>query len=165
MDQKPPSIRSLVVVPAILTLIVTLARLVGELNGWSPLLFGTATAGGANAILGISWLIFVFGLWFGFKVQRSGAGVAKPGKTLLFSLLPIALLFGGFAACQALGLVSLPTPEAPGEPKGLIWLLFLRSVRKEELFLPRVPNCFLTATYLVSCARLTMSTMDIPALV
>ena len=98
------------------------------MNGWSPLLFGPATAGGANAILGISLLIFVFGLWFGFKVQRSGAGVAKPGKTLLFSLLPIALLFGGFAACQALGLLSMPTPEAPGEPQGLMWFLGVSAV-------------------------------------
>lgn len=128
MHQKPPSISSLVVVPAILTLVVTVVRLVGELKGWSPLLFGTPTADGANAIVGISWLIFVFGYWFGFRVQRSGAGVARPGKTLLLSLLPIAILFGGFAACEKLGLVSMPTPEAPGEVKGLAWFLGVSAV-------------------------------------
>ncbi len=128
MDQKPPSIRSLVVVPAILTLAVTIVRLVGELNGWSPLLFGTASADGPKAIIGISWLIFVFGLWFGFRVQRSSAGLAKPGKTLLCCLLPIAILFGGFALSEKLGLVSMPTPEAPGEVKGLGWFLGISAV-------------------------------------
>lgn len=128
MNHEPPSLRSLVFVPAILTLLVTVLRLVGELEGWSPLLFGTPNAGGDGAILGISWLIFVFGLGFGVRVQRSRAGLARPGKTLLLSLVPIGLMFGGIALFQALGLVLMPTPEAPGEPQGLPWFFLIAGV-------------------------------------
>lgn len=125
MDQKPPGLLSLVLVPAILTLIVTVLRVVGELQGWSPVLVGGAVAGGGGALLGISWLIFVFGLWFGFRVQRSGFGVQRPGRTLLLSLIPVAVMFGGFALLQALDLVAMPTVEEPGEPQGLPWFLGL----------------------------------------
>ena len=53
--------------PAVITLAVTLLRLVGELQGWSPLLFNRE-AGGGGALVGISWLVPVFGAWFGWKL-------------------------------------------------------------------------------------------------
>ena len=53
--------------PALITLAVTLLRLVGELQGWSPRLF-SREAGGGGALVGISWLVPVFGAWFGCKL-------------------------------------------------------------------------------------------------
>lgn len=65
-----PSTKSLVLVPAIITLAVTLLRLAGELMGWSPVLF-TRTAGGTGAIVGIVWLVPVFGFLFARKLAES----------------------------------------------------------------------------------------------
>lgn len=117
MDGKPPRILSLVLIPALITLALTVLRLVAELRDWDPLLAGNE-AGGGGAILGISWLIFVFGLWFGIRLQRGGGGPASPGRALALSLLAIAVLIGGFLACQAAGLIWIPDAEHPGEPRG-----------------------------------------------
>ena len=48
------SIRRLIMVPAVITLAVTLLRLVGELQHWSPRFF-SREAGGAFALVGIVW--------------------------------------------------------------------------------------------------------------
>jgi hypothetical protein len=81
----------LVLVPAIITLGVTLLRLVGELQGWSPVFFSRAPGGG-GAIVGISWLVLVFGAWFGWKLARAGAGPGGVGRALGLTLLAFVLL-------------------------------------------------------------------------
>jgi hypothetical protein len=75
-------------VPAVVTLGVTLLRLVGELQGWSPALF-SREAGGGGALVGISWLVLVFGAWFGWKLARAGSGPASIGRALLVMLAAI----------------------------------------------------------------------------
>lgn len=80
-----PSIKSLVLVPALITLAVTLLRLTGELMGWSPVFFSRA-AGGAGAIVGIVWLVLVFGFLFARKLAASEPaprGLAVIGSSLL----------------------------------------------------------------------------------
>jgi hypothetical protein len=125
MDKKSPNLLTLVLVPAILTLVVTVVRLVGELNGWNPLLFGTATAGGGMAIVGIGWLIPIFGLWFGIRLQRSGNGARAPGRSLVICLIAIAAVIGGFFLCWQLDLIWMPDAQNPGEPRGMQWFLGL----------------------------------------
>ena len=49
------NIRGLILVPALITLGITLLRLAGELAHWSPRFFSPAPGGGV-AIVGISWL-------------------------------------------------------------------------------------------------------------
>jgi hypothetical protein len=56
------SIRRLIVVPAVITFAVTLLRLVGELQHWSPRFF-SREPGGAGAIIGIVWLVPIFGVF------------------------------------------------------------------------------------------------------
>jgi hypothetical protein len=70
-DDNDVPVRSLILVPAIITLAVTLLRLVGELQGWSERFFSRA-AGGQGAIVGIVWLVFVFGIYFGWKLAVLG---------------------------------------------------------------------------------------------
>lgn len=123
MAKQPPSVLSLVLVPAILTLVVTVVRLLGELNGWNPALFGEPKAGGAQAPIGISWLIIVFGLWFGIRVQRAGVGPSKPGRALGISLIAVAVGAGGMFALRALELVQMPDAEHPGEPQGIGYMM------------------------------------------
>jgi hypothetical protein len=56
-----PRLGRLLLVPALITLAVTVVRLVGELMRWNPTFF-SREAGGAGAIVGIVWLVPVFGV-------------------------------------------------------------------------------------------------------
>lgn len=81
-----PNLKKLVLVPAILTLAVTLLRLVGEflhLPSW----LASSEAGGAGALIGITWLAPIFGVYFAYKL------VGAPG-TLWKNLLKTLFVYG-----------------------------------------------------------------------
>lgn len=81
----------LVFVPAVITLLVTLLRLIGELQGWSETLFGTE-AGGGGAVVGIVWLVPIFGAYFGWKLASEGEVPASLGKPAMLALAGIAIV-------------------------------------------------------------------------
>ena len=85
------SIRRLIVVPAVITLAVTLLRLIGELQHWSPRLF-SREAGGAGALVGIVWLVPIFGIYFAIRLNKAGQGPASRGRAIGFAVA--ALLVG-----------------------------------------------------------------------
>ena len=88
----------LILVPAIITIAVTLLRLVGELQDWSPRFF-SKEAGGGGALVGIAWLVPVFGAWFGWKLAASGERPGSLGRALGLTILALALLpASGFVA-------------------------------------------------------------------
>ena len=92
------SIWSLIAVPSVITLVITILRLVGELQHW-PAPWVSNAAGGGGAILGISWLPFIFGPYFALKLARSGNGAASLGKAFASLGLGIVLfILGGFVA-------------------------------------------------------------------
>jgi hypothetical protein len=80
----------LILVPAVITLGVTLLRLTGELNRWSPTLF-SREAGGAGALIGIVWLVPIFGIYFAWRLSKAGRGPTSRGRGLLHAF--VALLF------------------------------------------------------------------------
>jgi hypothetical protein len=84
----------LVFVPAVITLAVTILRLVGELAHWSETFF-RRSAGGAGALVGIVWLAFVFAIYFAVKLQNSGLAPATTGKAIALTVLALALFVGG----------------------------------------------------------------------
>jgi hypothetical protein len=90
----------LILVPAIVTLAVTLLRLAGELLHWSPGLFNREPGGG-GALVGIVWLIPIFGIWFALRLDRAGQGPSRVGRALGWAALAFALNtalgFGAFA--------------------------------------------------------------------
>src|SRR5262249_54704942 len=100
----------MIVVPALISLAITLLRLVGELQHWSPALF-SAQPGGGGALVGISWLIPVFGIYFALKLAARGEGPASIGKALGLALGAVAALAAvGFLATRlhpSLGLTIL----------------------------------------------------------
>ena len=99
----------LILVPAIITLAVTLLRLVGELQGWSPRFF-SKEAGGGGALVGIAWLVPVFGAWFGWKLARAGERPGALGRALGLTVLALALL-------PASGFVAGSAGHRPDEPR------------------------------------------------
>lgn len=90
----------LILVPAIITLVVTLLRLTGERVGWSKALFNPA-AGGGLALVGIAWLVPIFGIYFALKLARRGEGPKSPwralGMGIVAVVITVAFAFGANA--------------------------------------------------------------------
>jgi hypothetical protein len=91
VSQDATRIGKLILVPAVITLAVTLLRLVGELQGWSPALFDRE-CGFCYALVGIWLLVPVFGAWFGWKLTRAGSGPRSLGRALGLTLASLAVL-------------------------------------------------------------------------
>ncbi|MFB3924012.1 MAG: hypothetical protein ACE145_20000 [Terriglobia bacterium] len=91
----------LILIPSLITLGVTILRVVGERNNWSPVFFGKA-AGGGGAIVGIAWLPFIFGVYFALKLVGAGAGPSSLGKTFaMWGVGLVLMVAGGFLGFKA----------------------------------------------------------------
>src|SRR5262245_59037866 len=72
--------KKLVLVPALISLAVTLLRVAGELGHWSENWFSTATrgfdprGGGMAWLFGITWLAAPFGIYFAWRLAGAGKG-------------------------------------------------------------------------------------------
>jgi len=94
MEQQRSSVFSLILVPAIITLAVTILRAVGELQQWSETFF-SRSAGGGGAIVGIVWLAFIFAIYFAVKLTSRGEVFQSTGKAIGINILALVLLVGG----------------------------------------------------------------------
>lgn len=88
-----PNVRNLILAPAIISFAITILRLVGELNQWSPGVF-SREAGGGGSWLGISWLVPIFGAYFAVKLVRDGYTPKSNIKVILFAILGAAVSMG-----------------------------------------------------------------------
>ncbi len=95
MESQQTNVVRLVLVPGIITLAVTVLRLVGELQHWPDLLF-SRSAGGGGAIVGIAWLAFIFAVYFAVKLQRGGQGLqGSGGRAIGLTVLALVILIAG----------------------------------------------------------------------
>lgn len=92
VSQNARRIGELILVPAVITFAVTLLRLVGELLGWSPILFNRGDKPFSPSLVGIVWLVPVFGAWFGWKLTRSGSGPGSLVRAFGLTLAALAML-------------------------------------------------------------------------
>jgi hypothetical protein len=86
-DSEVP-VGKLILVPALITFVVTVVRLVGELQHWSARWFSPA-AGGGGAIVGIVWLVPLFAVWFALQLRKEGL---HPSLGRAFGLPVLALI-------------------------------------------------------------------------
>ena len=93
MDDRK-SIWGLIAIPSVITLAITVLRLVGELERWPSPWFNNSAGGGA-AIIGISWLPILFGPWFARQLVRSGDAPASGLKAVGLAFLAAAIWMGG----------------------------------------------------------------------
>jgi hypothetical protein len=113
-EKSAVSLREVILVPSVITLAVTLLRLIGELQGWSPRLFNKEPGGG-GALVGIAWLVFVFGAWFAWKLIDMGhapEGAFRPlgyglGVLVAFIALGFAINRMGLPPVAQLGVFSV----------------------------------------------------------
>ena len=93
-EEGPISIGRLVLIPGLITLGVTILRLVGELQNWSSLLFNPAPGGG-GALIGIVWLVPIFGIYFALKLAAAGERPASLAKAAGLAFLGLVVVAGG----------------------------------------------------------------------
>lgn len=92
-----PVINRLIMYPVVITLAITMLRLFGELIGGPTILFGGRS--GTGAIVGITWLPFIFGPYFAVKLFDRNMRPSSVGKTIAFAIIGFVLLaFGGTLA-------------------------------------------------------------------
>jgi len=99
----------MILFPSLITLAVTVLRLIGELKHWPRTLFNPEPGGG-GAIFGISWLAFVFAVYFAARVHKSQQPLEKAGKAIGITLLSLAFCIAGvflmFRAIQSASLIA-----------------------------------------------------------
>src|SRR5215510_1568840 len=81
----------LILIPSIITLVVTLLRVVGELQHWSHSLFNPS-AGGGGALVGITWLVPIFGIYFALKLSDAGEGPIGLARAIGVAVLGLLLM-------------------------------------------------------------------------
>jgi len=91
-DAKGVHVARLIAIPTVITLAVTIIRLVGELKHWPAPWFSSA-AGGGGALVGIAWLPFIFGPYFALKLAAAGEGPSSNGKAIGFAFLGLVGFF------------------------------------------------------------------------
>lgn len=101
-DRNVP-IRELILVPSLITLAVTILRLVGELQNWAPGLF-SKDAGGGGALVGIAWLVPIFGIYFAVRLVQGGYGPESVWPVLGSAVGALVLTIVVTIAVNALGL-------------------------------------------------------------
>jgi hypothetical protein len=84
-------VRDLILVPALITLGITLLRLAGELMHGPARLFNSEP-GGPGSIVGIIWLAPIFGIYFALKLAAHGQGPTSPGLAVGFALLGVIVV-------------------------------------------------------------------------
>lgn len=93
-ETKSISTLRLIFIPSVITLGITLLRLIGELQHWPTALFNPA-AGGGGAVIGISWLPLLFGVYFAWKLSEAGQGPEDRGRAVRLSIIGLVLFIAG----------------------------------------------------------------------
>ncbi len=96
------ALKPLILVPAVITFAITLLRLAGELLDWSPTFF-SREAGGGLAVVGIVWLVLVFGWIFAAKLIRMGHPPDSIGRAAGLAFLALLIIPAAIFAGSALG--------------------------------------------------------------
>ncbi len=94
MTNGSPSVGSMILIPGIITLAVTLLRLIGELRQWNKTFFSNAIGGG-YAVVGISWLAVIFAIYFALRLRKTDQALQRKGKAIGLSFLALVLFVGG----------------------------------------------------------------------
>lgn len=101
----------LIAIPALITLAITIIRLMGEMQGWSKVWFNPEPGGGA-APIGIVWLVLIFGVYFAIKLGNAGDAPANTGRVISFAVLGIVVAAAGFVIAFKVSQPGAPLAQA-----------------------------------------------------
>lgn len=105
-----------ILIAGLLTLLISLVRLIGELQGWNPKFFPSGP-GGQGGYVGIVWLIPVVGFLVGRKLKQRGKG---PGSSV-FVLVAVLL---GLGAIGGLGYQLVQFEEAAKAKQFFLYVIY-----------------------------------------
>ena len=101
MKNSNLSIGRLILIPFVISLLVTLLRLTGELQHWSETWFYRSTSGlvpnKTNWVFGITWLAVPFGIYFAYKLAKSERVSTSAGKVIGLAVAGLIVTYGGLA--------------------------------------------------------------------
>ena len=101
MDSTRDDAKGLILIPALITLAVTLLRLTGELLGWSNTLFSPEAGGNASPV-GIVWLVPIFGIYFAWRLAKSGEVSVGALRTIGYAVLGLVVVIAAAALASSL---------------------------------------------------------------
>jgi hypothetical protein len=140
------SIMKLILIPSLISLAITLIRLVGELQNWPSALFNKEP-GGVGSIIGITWLAPIFGIYFALKLTAAGEGPEDRGRAIRLAIFGLVLMVGG-------GFIGFaPQFSFPGRQI----LGFLLMVAAVALQYPAWPKLFKTLLAYAYAARIPVA--------
>lgn len=93
MSNGTKSTWQMIQIPAVITVVITLLRLIGELQHWSPRFFNP-DPGGPGAIIGIVWLVPIFGIYFAMKLAQQEGGPESKGKAIGLQVVGFVIIVG-----------------------------------------------------------------------
>ncbi len=103
---KVPSTARVIAVPALISIAVTSLRLVGELLHWPNPLVNSDVCG--KAILGVVWLVPIFGTYFGVKLFHAGDAPQRFARPVVLAISALALKPTGTFVMESHGMTYAP---------------------------------------------------------
>ena len=88
--------------PALIAVAVTALRAFGEVHGWPKPLVNSGVCG--KAILGVAWLVPVFGVYFALRLSRAGSQPRHLISAAPLAIASVLLKLGGTAIMERPGL-------------------------------------------------------------
>jgi hypothetical protein len=92
----------LIVGPALIAIGVTALRAFGEAERWPTPLVNSAVCG--KAILGVAWLVPIFGVYFSLRLYRAGSQPRLLIRAVLLAIASVLLKLGGTVIMERPGL-------------------------------------------------------------
>jgi len=122
---KEISIGRMILWPSIITLAITALRLVGELQHWSPRFFNPEPGGG-GALVGISWLPLIFGVYFALRLVGADEAPPSASRAIFTPVIGIVLMIAGAVAATVISKTPTPGTVVLVNLAGLIALVIQR---------------------------------------
>ena len=98
-DNKSISVVQLIFVPFLISLLVTLFRLAGEISHWSETWFYRPSGGivptKTNWVVGITWLAIPFGAYFAYRISKSEVVETNAYKAIGLAVLGLIFFYKG----------------------------------------------------------------------
>jgi hypothetical protein len=97
-----PPTAQLIAVPAFISIGVTALRLVGELLHWPKPWVNNDVCG--KAILGVVWLVPIFGIYFAVKLIRARNAPERLDRAMVLAISALVLKLGGTLVMESRGM-------------------------------------------------------------
>ena len=92
----------LIVVPGLISVAVTALRAFGEVHHWPEPIVNSAVCG--KAILGVVWLVPIFGAYFALRLFRAGSQPKFLARAVILAIASLLLKLGGTFVMERPGL-------------------------------------------------------------